>query len=107
MPDGRTLKKNVRKTTAGSIKSKRIHSVCVEPDGGCAMTSITERAVGTYAAIGAWRLRGDDAQTVTMILPSSHSKSVKSVARNEGGLQKSCEGWNSREADCRQLVRMT
>jgi hypothetical protein len=46
----------------------------------------------TTAVKQVWQPVGDDAYIQTMILPSSHSLSVKSVARNEDGLQKTCEG---------------
>ena len=40
----------------------------------------------------AWRLAGEDAQVDIMILPSSHSPSVKSVAGNDGGGMRTMPG---------------
>ena len=54
-----------------SITGKRVHSVCIEPGGGYAMTAFPprEKSSGNYRAVKqVQQLVGDDIQTATMIL---------------------------------------
>lgn len=51
---------------------QRVHSVCIEPGGGYAMTAfpLREKPSENYRAVKqVWQLVGDDIQTATMILP--------------------------------------